>query len=250
MSQTAETVDQVIDRLSEIIDWADGNKSRAGYFAALYRRVTGKVKSGIDDGFFEDGPRMERLDVIFANRYLHAFEQWRGGGESSAAWRYAFAAADQFWPIVLQHLLLGMNAHINLDLGIAAARVIPASQVPSLRPDFDRINTILSALVGDVQNELAEVWTPLRILNRFLGGTEDKIINFSMGRARDFAWSVAEQLAPMTAAEQARKITQLDTGVVKIAKLIRHPGLKLGLVTKAVRLGERTTIPETIRILS
>ncbi len=250
MPQTAETIDQVIERLSEIIDWAARNNSRAGYFAALYRRVTVKVREGIDDDFFEDGPRMERLDVIFANRYLEAFDQWRGDGESSAVWRYAFAATDQFWPIVLQHLLLGMNAHINLDLGIAAARTVPASRLPSLRTDLNRINTILSALVSDVQNELAEVWPPLRIFNRFLGTADDKIINFSMERARDHAWNVAEQLAPLAEAGQAQRIAKLDDGIVKIARFVRHPGLKLGLVTKIVRLGERTTVPGAIGILS
>ena len=250
MPQTAETIDQVIERLDEIIDWAARNNSRAGYFAALYRRVTVKVRQGIADDFFEDGPRLERLDVIFANRYLDAFDQWRGGGESTAVWRYAFAATNQFWPIVLQHLLLGMNAHINLDLGIAAARTVPASRLPSLRTDFNRINTILSALVSDVQNELAEVWPPLRIFNRFLGTADDKIINFSMERARDHAWNVAEQLAPLAEAEQAQRIAKLDDGIVKIARFVRHPGLKLGLVTKIVRLGERTTVPGTIGILS
>ncbi len=250
MPQTAETMDQVIERLDEIIDWAARNNSRAGYFAALYRRVTVKVREGIDDDFFEDGPRLERLDVIFANRYLDAFDQWRGGGKSTAVWRYAFAATNQFWPIVLQHLLLGMNSHINLDLGIAAARTGPASQLASLRTDFNRINTILSALVSDVQNELAEVWPPLRIFNRFLGTADDKIINFSMERARDHAWNVAEQLAPLAEAEQAQRIAKLDDGIVKIARFVRRPGLKLGLVTKIVRLGERTTVPGTIRILS
>ena len=43
-----------------------------GYFATLYRKVTIQVKKGIADNFFDDGPRMERLDVILANRYTQA----------------------------------------------------------------------------------------------------------------------------------------------------------------------------------
>ena len=62
----AETIDQVIRQLDDIIDWSIRNDSRLGYFAALYRKVTLQVKSGITDGFFEDAERMERLDVIFA----------------------------------------------------------------------------------------------------------------------------------------------------------------------------------------
>ena len=70
----AETIDQVIEQLDDIIDWSIIRSSRLGYFAALYRKVTIKVKDGIRDGYFEDAERMERLDVIFANRYLEAFE--------------------------------------------------------------------------------------------------------------------------------------------------------------------------------
>ncbi len=71
-----------------------------------------------------------------------------------------------------------------------------------------------------------------------------------MERARDHAWNVAEQLAPLAEAEQAQRIAKLDDGIVKIARFVRRPGLKLGLVTKIVRLGERTTVPGTIGILS
>ena len=68
---------------------------------------------------------MERLDAIFAARYLEAVQQLWSGSVPSRSWRVAFDAATQPGPIVLQHLLLGMNAHINLDLSIAAARTSP-----------------------------------------------------------------------------------------------------------------------------
>ena len=35
------------------------------------------VKEGIEKGRFDDGPRMEQLDVNFANRYLEAYDQWK-----------------------------------------------------------------------------------------------------------------------------------------------------------------------------
>jgi hypothetical protein len=38
------------------------------------------VKRGIAEGFFDDGPRMETLGVVFANRYLAAYEAWQAGG--------------------------------------------------------------------------------------------------------------------------------------------------------------------------
>ncbi|WP_394351324.1 MULTISPECIES: DUF5995 family protein [Cyclobacterium] len=39
----------------------------------------------------------------------------------SAAWAYAFDQVDK--PLItVQHVMLGMNAHINLNLAVAAAR--------------------------------------------------------------------------------------------------------------------------------
>ena len=77
MNPNTATIDDVIQQLDDIIDWSQSHKSRLGYFAALYRKVTLKVKEGIADGYFGDGQRMERLDVTFAGRYLDAFEQYR-----------------------------------------------------------------------------------------------------------------------------------------------------------------------------
>ena len=71
-----------------------------------------------------------------------------------------------------------------------------------------------------------------------------------MERARDFAWATAQRLAPLTENEQQREITRLDSEVVKIAGLIRHPGSILSVAARVVRLGERKTIAETIEILS
>jgi hypothetical protein len=36
--------------------------------------VTKKVKNGIENNLFDDGPRMEKLDVIFAKRYIDAYK--------------------------------------------------------------------------------------------------------------------------------------------------------------------------------
>ena len=70
--QPATTIDEVISALDDILAISKVKKSRAGYFAALYRKVTLAVKNGIASGIYEDGKRMEKLDVIFANRYLAA----------------------------------------------------------------------------------------------------------------------------------------------------------------------------------
>lgn len=245
----AESIDEVIDQLTLIIEWSKEQNARIGCFAALYRKVTLHVKQGILDGFFEDGPRMERLDIIFANRYIQACHASLTAKTPTHSWLNAFDAAHRWRPIVLQHLLMGMNAHINLDLGIAAAETVPPEQLPDLKADFGRINDVLASLVDQVQDELAEIWPILRILNRLLGEVDNAIVNFSMGKARDAAWAFAEELAPLTAEARSESIALKDAGVAEFSRVILHPGLKLSLVLFLIRLGERGSTRDHIRIL-
>jgi Family of unknown function (DUF5995) len=58
----AQSIDEVIARLTDIIDISRQEPGRLGYFAALYRKVTISIKQGILNGRFEDGARMEMLD--------------------------------------------------------------------------------------------------------------------------------------------------------------------------------------------
>lgn len=244
-----ETIEEVIDRLGDIVDGAKGRGSPQGYFAALYRGVTVEVDRGIAAGDFDDGPRMERLDVRFANRYLDAYDALSAGGPVPDAWRLAFDTTRDWWPVVLQHLLLGMNAHINLDLGIAAARTAPAGELPGLRDDFNRINAILARLVDHVQDHLSEIWPLFRILDHTAARTDEATINFAMEKARDQAWRVAERLAPLALPDQGAVIARLDRDVAAFGGTVRRPGLWISSVLKVVRLGERGSVREKIEVL-
>lgn len=247
--QPATTIDEVIERLDGLIDEARRDRSRAGYFPALYRKVTVAVKEGIAAGRFEDGERMERLDVLFANRYLAAAAALRRGEPPSRSWQVAFDAARQWWPIVLQHLLLGMNAHINLDLGVAAARTAPGAQLAALEGDFKAINVVLAELTDGVKEELSTVWPRLRRLDRLAGTAEDRVINFSISEARDRAWSLARRLAPLPSEQQAAAIAAADLRVALLGRLIWKPGPAARLTTGFIRLGERGSVPEIIDLL-
>jgi hypothetical protein len=249
VSTPATSIDEVIAQLSAIVEWSKQNNSRMGYFAALYRKVTIQVKKGIADNFFDDGPRMERLDVIFANRYIRACYQYQTGQTPTHSWVCAFEKTQRWWPIVLQHLLLGMNAHINLDLGIAAAETVPPEELQSLKGDFEKINDVLAGLVGGVQSELAEIWPILGWLNRYLGSVQTAIINFSMEKARDAAWSFAEKLSPLPEEQRQQEIAEKDEMMALFSNVISHPGFYGSVIIGIIRLGERGTTRQRIEIL-
>src|SRR5260370_36708633 len=102
----ATTIDQVLAALTTIIDGARRDASRIGYFAALYRRVTQSVKDGIAAGRFQNGPRIEQLDVIFANRYLDALARIQSGRQPTLSWLVPCNAARDPFPLIVHELLL------------------------------------------------------------------------------------------------------------------------------------------------
>jgi len=244
------SIDQVIILLDEIISESEKNNNPLGYFAALYRNVTIKVKVGIQNNFFDDGPRMEKLDIAFAKRYLDAYYAWQKKEAVTQSWKKAFELSTDFWPIVLQHLLIGMNAHINLDLGIAAAEISKNKNINDLENDFNKINEILSSLVIDVQNDLADMWPTLRKILQKTKKVDDFMVDFSMNLARDGAWKFALLFSETDDKSILQFIETRDISVVGKVGLLINPGFWPGIIFKIIRLGERGNVGKRIRQLA
>lgn len=245
-----KTIDDVLERLDDIIALCAREKRRAGYFAALYRHTTANVKLGIEQGLFEDGARMEQLDVVFAGRYIDAFDAYWAGNRPTAAWDVAFRAADRGGLAIVQHLLLGMNAHINLDLGIAAASVAPGGQLPGLQNDFMTINRILASMVGQVMQEIDEVSPWFSLMNKLAGKSDQAVVNFSIDVARDQAWAFARKLAPLDPSQQEEATRRRDKEMALFADLIRDPGLSMTVATRLIALREVKDVRRVIAVLA
>ncbi len=191
------TIEEVLLALDEIISISLDRSDPAGVFAALYRSVTANVRSGIVSGRFEEGARMERFDVVFALRYIDAWRAYRNNKSTTSAWKLAFDATQRADLFYLQHLLLGMNAHINLDLAIAAAATCPGDEIAALENDFMEINLLLAEMTDQVQERLARVSPLLGWIDRMALREDEKLAGFSLTLARDYAWGKANLLAPL-----------------------------------------------------
>ncbi|HZD32907.1 MAG TPA: DUF5995 family protein [Candidatus Angelobacter sp.] len=220
------TIDDVIAALDAIIQRSWDQRSRMGYFAALYRRVTRAVKAGIAANQFSDGPRMEKLDVIFASRYLDALSAYQAGEKPTHCWKLAFDASTDDSRLILQHLLAGMNAHINLDLGVASAQVSPGDSIDQLQGDFNEINTILAAQVSAVEAEMCAISPLINTLSRVGLSTETTLINFNIDLARQAAWFTAQRMALEPAALHNVTIDDLDFAVSLEGRAILYPPFK------------------------
>ena len=246
----AKTIDEVIHELDNIIVWSKEKQSRIGYFACLYKKMTIAVKLGIQNNMFDDGARMEKLDVIFANRYLHAWDAYVNKRKCTNAWCAAFDYCNSNNLIVLQHLILGVNTHINLDLGIAAAVTAPVQAIYTLEEDFRKINDVIESMVQTVQDTLSEVWFPLKLIAKISNKQQDAVINFSIKAARQTSWANAVSLATITGDANANYINIIDKTVVTIAARVANPGLVLNFILKSIRMMEPKSVSNLIDLLN
>ncbi|MGW1671392.1 DUF5995 family protein [Streptomyces sp. NPDC002324] len=232
-AKNAENIDEVVDGLAGIVREAVRSGDRVGYFAALYRQVTAEVRAGIHAGLFDDGARMDRFDTFFGNRYFDAYDAWRRDRGGPRCWRQAFGLLDDGDTIIVQHLLLGVNAHINLDLAVAAARTSPGEAIHALRHDFLLINDILARVALAVQDSVGALSPLMSLLDRLGARTDERILDFSVRQSRAEAWHNAVLLAGQNEEERAATIERLDVRAAVLARLVARPG---GLVRPALQL--------------
>ncbi len=243
------TIDEVIAHLDGIVQACEARGSRMGYFPAMYNRVTRRVKERMLAGSFEDNERMNRFDVIFANRYLEAYYNYEQQKPCSESWKITFEASKKWSPMVIQHLIASMNAHICLDLGIAAAETQPQN-LPSLKNDFDQVNDILDSLIDEVEAELREIFHPLVTFDKLTGNAYWRVAHVSIVKARSDAWSVAEVYSKLVSeTERQAFIKQRDDHVAAIGNRVLWPPMLLRLMVSQLRVFERGTVASKVRIM-
>ncbi|QTN38891.1 hypothetical protein HZ996_06980 [Cryomorphaceae bacterium] len=236
-----KNIQQVLDELDEIIARSSADQSAHGFFATLYRQVTADVARGIAEQRFEDNARMEELDVVFAQRYLDAYNSYQSGDPCTESWRVAFDADRARRSILLQYLMLGMNAHINLDLGIAASQVMKDQPINSLKKDFDRINELLAARVDESQDKIARRSWLFGLLDRWMKNSDEWLAKFSINAARDGAWAFAEELHQQ--AQKEALIESQDQRIAEIGHFIEVPEGRVRWLLRLIKWTENQRLP-------
>ena len=232
------SIENVLNKMDDIVDQCKQQNLRTGYFAVLYRFVTQRIKKGIDNGEFDDNDRMEKLDTLFAQRFFDAFDAYynSSGKPVTTSWQHAFDSANSPDYIVMQHMLLGINAHINLDLGIAAAETMEGEDLELIHDDYDHINAILASLVDDVTSNMSRISLFFGPLIRLAGNADDMLVKFSIIAARDGAWEFA--LKYTAARDKELAIRERDKKISNLAGRLTSSGPLLSFILKIIRWGE------------
>jgi hypothetical protein len=196
---TDATIARVLDELQERLDSLPAGMEFRRTFIATYRRTTEAVGRAIERGSFEDTRWVAAWDAAFADLFFVAHDADLAGEPPPRPWRLAFAPPEGL--NTLQHLLLGMNAHINFDLPQALLAVITDDDfrdpvlIDRRRRDHERIDQILTSRVsaedsqfGGSRRLLDHFLTPLNRASskRFLREARQKVWRntFALQRAR------------------------------------------------------------------
>lgn len=242
-----ESIDEAIAAMDRRIDRALDTGDPRGYFTCVYRSVTARVRDGIRAGEFDDCVRMERFDVAFARLYLDAADGFESGHEISRSWRVVFEAPPS--ALALQHVMAGMNAHINLDLGLAAAQVQRGLPVTELQADFERLNDVLAAMIDRMQEALSHTSAWTAAADQWAGRVDELVSGWSIEYARARAWSFAERIAALEGSQYEAAVAARDASVASLGGRILDPPVPLSWVADWAARHERHDLRSVVEEL-
>jgi hypothetical protein len=238
--ESATSVDDVLALLARCLETARAENSAEGYFPLIYTWETRDIAAAADDGLFADPDALRRMIVVFANRYFAARRQFRAGQPTPKAWGLAFRAARSSPALVVQHHLLAMNAHINVDLAAASAE----ARLPW--PDFSRVDAILGEGVHRIQARLNRTTIVLRAIDLFAGDFDEMLTIFSVKAARRYAFQLAHRMRQSPEAGRAALVAEADDCALRLGERLLRPPLKDRLLLALVQLSERRASPRDL----
>jgi hypothetical protein len=206
-----------------------------GVFTTAYLHITQSIGAAVEEDSFKDTLWSQNYLICFANLYRVAILNNARGNKDLVpkSWKTSFELAEKKEGFVIQHLMLGINAHINHDLALALHEVKIDPNRDDKYKDHTDINIILEKATNGLKHSVAEKYAPiLKRLDKGLGNIDDQITAFSIPKAREHAWSMAIALR-LAQTDFEKNILQrsLDEQAAVIARLIlaspiQHPKVK------------------------
>lgn len=244
MTATAayRTIDEVVAGLAAWETRFRDAGDRRCIFLTLYGTVSEEIRARLARDFFRDNAWVHRYAVAFANLYVDALDRWDGRrpGEVPGAWLSCFEAARAGRGLVLQDVLLGVNAHVNNDLPFALAGVSIDPDREARYADHAAVNAVLGAVVDRATERLSSLYAPgLQAMGEAAGHLDDMLSLFSLQVARESAWESAVSLANARSDFERRLAGRLiGSRAAVMARLLRAPSLSPTVMATCRRLEE------------
>jgi hypothetical protein len=217
----------VLARMTVLVDQWEAAHDRRAIFLGCYRLMTRNMLDALDAGRFQDDVWVSNLLHRFADYYFAALDRFEQDEPSTPpVWKLAFDATRDEDVTTLQHLLLGVNAHINFDLVFAL--------YDQLAPEWDRLS----------DEQRAQRHTDHTLVNRIIGETVDAVQDQVIDRHSPWFEWVDKLLGPVDEWLTSRLISQWREDVwnhavnyLELTTLDEREALRRRIEQQAVRLG-------------
>jgi Family of unknown function (DUF5995) len=224
-----QTLNEVVTGLAEWEEEFRSRNDRRCVFLTLYGTVSAEMRDRVSRRAFEDPDWVHRYAVAFANFYRQALEDFEAGSLSKVpmSWRISFETARDGRGLVLQDVLLGVNAHVNNDLPYALREVSIDPDRHARYRDHSAVNAVLGAVTERAILRLASLYAPgLAGMDECAGEVDEIATAFSLEVARESAWESAVALANARGDDERKRVERLiGSRASVLGRLLLAPSL-------------------------
>ena len=234
------TIDDVVQGFDALEVRFRAAGDRRAIFVTLYGTVSTEIRARLAQRFFSDNEWVARYAVTFGNLYLDALDDYEAHRRDRVpkAWRLCFDLARSAEGLVVQDMLLGINAHVNHDLPFALEAISIDPDRARRHGDHGAVNAVLASVVERATARIAELYAPgLAPLDEIAGPLDELLGLFSLQVARDSAWESALALSnARNPIERRLACSLIDSRAAIMARLLRAPALSPATVSACRRL--------------
>ena len=221
-----EVNNSVVDKMMETVKKFEANKDNRTIFLHCYSMMTANMLLAIEQNKFHDTQWVNQLLNRFADYYFKALSCYDCGEETPTVWKEVHKAAASKKLHVIQHLLLGVNSHINYDLVLTLYDMLSpewADLSDEMRvkryQDHCLVNLIIGETIDKVQDEVVEKYSPsMDVIDKLMGRLDEFLLLKLITAWRDKVWDHTQELLVLESeAERTKYILELEKKVLKKA---------------------------------
>ena len=225
-----EEQDPAVRRMQALIAQWEAAADERAIFLSCYLMMTRNMLEAIQRDEFNDTAWVNMLLHRFADYYFEALEAYeQDEREAPAVWQLAHSAARQGNLLALQELLLGVNAHINVDLVLTLLDLLEpewenlTEEQRAMRySDHCRVNEVIGSTIDAVQDQVLEPAMPaMDLIDRLLGPLDEKLVSHLISDWRDQVWRNATHLLQTADMEERLQyMRQVEEEALRFGRLI------------------------------
>ena len=220
----------IVVRMSTLTQQWEEASDRRAIFLGCYTLMTRNMLAAIDAGRFHDGEWVGRLLRRFVDYYFDALTLYdQASTDTPPVWKLTHDATHQDHVMTLQHLLLGINAHINNDLVFALYDLLAPEWAglseagrEQRHTDHTLVNHIIGETVDSVQDQVIDRHAPwFKVIDKLMGPTDEWLTSHLIAHWREEVWSNAVRyLALQDTRERDTFHQKIEVAAVRLGKEI------------------------------